>query len=97
MITVPIRFPEEMYQNLRALSDLTGKSMAEIVRESLDKEVKSKPKKVKKKLEYKNPLLEMAKNAKKIAKECGADNYYYPEYTDDELIYLEKWKKKDRK
>lgn len=83
MVIVPIRFPEKMYENLRALSELTNKSMAQIVRESLDKEIKIKPKKIRNKLKYVNPLLEMVKRAKKLPNVKD----HYPHLSDDELLY----------
>lgn len=83
MNVVPVRFPDDLYEQLQALAKVYDTSMAAIVREATKEKIAKQPKKIKRKLRYCNPLLELAKEAEKLP----ATKYYYPELSDDELLY----------
>lgn len=86
MKVLPIKLPDEMYQDLKLLSQATNISMADFIREEIKKPLKEKTKKIKvqrkkraKKKAF-NPIEFMIKNASSAPDP-------YPGISDDELLY----------
>ena len=92
MKVLPIKLPDEMYQDLKLLSQATNISMADFIRKEINKPLKVKIKKMKiKKNRKKNfDFIEfMIKNASSVPDP-------YPGISDDELLYgkgRKLWKK----
>ncbi len=83
MNMLPIRFPDDLYEQLQALSAISGRPMAAIVREATKEKIEKQPKQLRRRLKYTNPLWELAKKVEKLP----PTPYYNPELSDDELLY----------
>ena len=75
MIQVPILFPEDLYKALKIRAQISQRPMADFVRTAVIKELK--------KISYRSPMLEMAKEA------TGPENGRKKDFSlkVDEIVY----------
>jgi len=86
MKVLPIKLPDEMYNDLKLLSQTTNISMADFIRKEINKPLREKTNQIKVKIKKKskkksfNPIEFMIKNASSAPDP-------YPGISDDELLY----------